>query len=237
MDGAGIAAGIIAAIITTPFVVVFTFYFNKKYEYYQSLYSLIDEIEFNYNEMRQFKQNLSEIPQKRNWLAKAVSTKVANLVLKNQSLHQGQLEYAITERAFLYNYLPDDAYVLFVNRGYHTNIQNRRSIIDSIKHCCKTLNSDYYGNQTVKGGPFAHISKFYLYCNQFNFQSQSLEEAGKRGAEMEALYEKYSKQICTEYTGIGIENLKNDRYFFIVITTAAIVLAFYGLLLTVFFLG
>jgi hypothetical protein len=235
MDSAGIAAGIVAAIITTPFVVVFTFYFNKKYEYYQSLHSLIDEIEFNCKEMRQFKQNLSEIPQKRDWLGKAVSTKVANLVPKSQSLHRDQLEYPITERAFLYNYLPDDAYVLFVNRGYHYKIQNRRSIIESIKHCCKTLNSDYYGNQTVKGGPFEHISKFYLYCNKFSFKSQTLEESGKRGAEMDALFEEYSKKICTEYTGIGIENLKNDRYFFIVITSAAIVLALYGLLLALSF--
>jgi hypothetical protein len=237
MDSAGIAAGIIAAIITTPFIVVFTFYFNKKYDYYQSLYSLIEEIEFNFKEMRKFKQNLSKIPQERSWLPKAVSTKVANLVQKSQSLHQGQMEYPITERAYLYNYLPDDAYVLFVNRGYHYNIQNRRSIIESIKHCCNTLNSDYYGKQTVKGGPFAHISKFYLYCNNFNFESQSLEEAGNRGADMDALFEEYSKKICTEYNDIGIENLKNDRYFFIVITFAAIVLALYGLLLAVFFLG
>jgi hypothetical protein len=230
-----IFVGIIITLFTTPFVVILTFYFNKKYEYYQSLYLLIDEIEANYKEMKQFKKNLAEIPLTRRWLGKAVSTKVANYVPNEQTLNMNRDEkYLITEKIYLYNYLPDDAFVSFVNKGYYSIIQNRRTIIQSILHCCKTLNFDYYGHQTVKGGIFEKISRFYQFCNEFNFESQKLEEAANWGVEMDALYEVYADKIFTEYDAIKIENLKFDRYFFILVSSIVIIFALCELVLLLF---
>jgi hypothetical protein len=223
MPLSGIADGFISALLVTPFVVVLTYYFDNAYNYYFSLYHLVDEIESNMEYLRKFPQLIEEIKKKapeKQWLPKGTSIKVANLVQKKKTLELcHNKEFPIKERAFLYNFLLDDAYVIFVGKGYHQHLQNQMelskgSALKSFLKKLESLRSESYGKHSIRGGIFERISRFYLYCNQFDFKSQQLEESDSLDYEMNNLYNEYFCKILNEYSGINVCNLKRLRFLF-----------------------
>jgi len=227
---------ILVSLIISPIVIVITYWLNNKWDYYQHLFNLIDEIEFNMKELNKFPDNFEKFLKadysEEIWLPKTVTIKPVNLVTKESFIHKIRFftykatvdppSYLINESGFLYSYFSDNAYVMFVNKGYPLIVQSKNGFI-------KSLFNDNYGENVVKGGKFEKISKFYHYCNEFNFFSQKIEEIIRQAkrekndrkmelcsVDMKDLSEDSFDKIKKEYSGIGISELKNSRFNFFV---------------------
>jgi hypothetical protein len=222
--------GIITTLVLTPIIVILTYYFNKQYDYYHHLFLLIKEIEFDFREMQEFPKNFdSFVNKERRWLAKGVTIKSVNLIHKQTTITRINKNENVTElfnvreKSYLYNYLVDDAYVLFMNKGYSEILQNQKGFIEFIKRAFTSLKYDYSTDFDYKGGIMERITLFYFYCNEFNFLSQSFEERIKnnhyKNIEHESLhllkeYEKYLNLISKEFCAIDTTRLKITRRMF-----------------------
>jgi hypothetical protein len=104
--------------------------------------ALVKEIKGNISQLTEteFNKTLNEVlNRQRTWFAKGASIRVASS----------------TDEGYLYQYLLDHAYTIFVTKGYVLELQE----------------SEY-----VKGGTFGKIAEFYLNCAHFNHDSFELEK-------------------------------------------------------------
>lgn len=233
--------GIISTLVLTPIIVILTYYFNKKYDYYHYLFLLIKEIEFDFSEMHEFPKNFDIfIKRERDWLPKGVTIKAVNFVPKDIKIfhtHDKNKEmiFKVWEKSYLYNYLVDDAYFLFMNKGYSDILQNQIGFVDSIKRAINSLKFDHSTDFNYKGGIMERITLFYFHCNEFNFLSHSIEERIKQKKyenienereEIFKIYKKYFDLISKEFCAIGTTRLKITRiqfYLKIVLTILIII--------------
>jgi hypothetical protein len=124
--------------------IIITYWYTEEMNFIYYLKALINEIKGNISQLTEveFNNTLEEmLNRQRNWLAKGVSLRVAS---------------GISQEGFLYQYLLDHAYTIFVSKGYILKLQNWRY---------------------VKGGPFDQLGEFYLDCGHFNYQSFPFEQA------------------------------------------------------------
>lgn len=146
-----------------------------------------------------------------------------------------EMIFKVWEKSYLYNYLVDDAYFLFMNKGYSEILQNQTGFVDSIKRAINSLKFDHSTDFNYKGGIMERITLFYFYCNEFNFQSQSMEEIIKQKKyenienereEISQIYKIYFDLISKEFCAIDTTRLKITRiqfYLKMVITILIII--------------
>jgi hypothetical protein len=176
---------IIAGIVTG----ISTIYISKLYDFYITYDAMINEIEKNLlsiseNFVFNVEYRIKNDPGDGNrWLPKDVSLKAANLLPRKVTI-DGMPLVKVRVRSYLYQFLPDNAFMLFINKGFALGIENLQN-----------------------------ITVFYNHCNKFNYKSQQLEEKirGKLDSSEDAFYEiaelyswytHYKSEIDNEYINI-----------------------------------
>lgn len=119
-----------------------TYWYTEERNYIFHLKALIKEIKGNISQLSEieFNKTLNEVlTRQRTWFAKGISLRVASGI----------------DEGFLYQYLLDHAYTIFVTKGYVLKLQKW---------------------EYVKGGTFDHLAEFYLNCIHFNQASFQYEQ-------------------------------------------------------------
>jgi hypothetical protein len=186
---------VVSKILLLPFDLIFIIFtvwisyeYNKKRELIFYLEALINEVEGDISQLTEnlFNKDLDDFLNKRRlWLSKGISIRVAS------GLNEG----------YLYQYLLDHAYLIFVNKGYVIELQNK---------------------EYVKGGVFSHLAEFYLHCTKFNFRSFEIEnkivqkkailnqinDSDEDIQKLKTLRGMYYKTLTTTMDSANINNLK-----------------------------
>lgn len=178
-------------IITGTSVALLSIYLTQLYNFYISYDALINEIEENWFRISElfFYSNLYcrvvyDPGDGNHWLPKNVSLKAANLLPRQVTVDSKTLDLRVRVRSYLYQFLPDNSFMILLNKGFALKIRNLES-----------------------------VTLFYNHCNKFNFKSQQLEERIREKldngedayfeiAEIILWYTHYKQEIEKEYDNI-----------------------------------
>jgi hypothetical protein len=181
----------ISGIITGTMVALVSIYLTYLYNFYYSYGAMINEIEENWFRISElfFYSNLYcrviyDQGDGNHWLPKNVSLKAANLLPRQITVDSKTSDLRVRIRSYLYQFLPDNAFMILLNKGFAFKIQN-----------------------------LEHVTLFYNHCNKFNYKSQQLEERIREKidngddaffeiAEIILWYNYYKPEIEKEYSNV-----------------------------------
>jgi len=187
MDIVSISTGI----ITGTSVALLSIFLTQRYSFYTSYDAMINEIENNWFHISDlfFYSNLycrviHDPGDGNHWLPKTVSLKAANLLPRQVTVDSKTFDIRVRVRSYLYQFLSDNAFMIFLSKGFALKIENLET-----------------------------ITLFYNHCNKFNYKSQQLEERIREKldngedacyeiAEIISWYTHYRSEIETEYRNI-----------------------------------
>jgi len=217
MDILSIAAGI----ITGTSVALLSIFLTQRYNFYISYDAMINEIEDNWFHISElfFYTNLYcrvvyDPGDGNHWLPKTVSLKAANLLPRQVTVDSKTIDLRVRVRSYLYQFLSDNAFMIFLSKGFALKIGNLES-----------------------------ITLFYNHCNKFNYKSQQLEErirekldngedASYEIAEVIAWYTHYRSEIEKEY--LNIEHLVKEHKTKISLSWGIIVMELFFIFFLIF---
>lgn len=147
------------------------------------------------------------------WLPKTVSLKAANLLPRQVTVDSKTIDLRVRVRSYLYQFLSDNAFMIFLSKGFALKIGNLES-----------------------------ITLFYNHCNKFNYKSQQLEERIREKldngedafyeiAEIISWYTHYRSEIEKEYC--NIEPLVEEHKTKISLSWGIIVMELYFIILLI----
>lgn len=182
---------IVTGIITGTSVALLSIYLTQRYSFYISYDAMINEIKENWFRISElfFYSNLYcrviyDPGDGNHWLPKTVSLKSANLLPRQVTVDCKTIDLRVRVRSYLYQFLSDNAFMIFLSKGFALKIGNLEA-----------------------------ITLFYNHCNKFNYKSQQLEERIREKldngedisyeiAEIISWYAHYREEIEKEYRKI-----------------------------------